>query len=31
MEFSIKEYGEFDEAEIINIYQSVGWLNYVNN
>ena len=31
MEFSIKEYGKFNEAEIINIYESVGWLNYVNN
>lgn len=31
MEFSIKEYGEYNEKEILNLYQSVGWTNYVNN
>lgn len=31
MEFSIKEYSNYNEAEIVNLYQSVGWLNYVNN
>lgn len=31
MEFSIKEYNEYNEKEIINLYQSVGWTNYVNN
>ena len=31
MEFSIKEYGKYQEAEILNLYGSVGWANYVNN
>ena len=31
MEFSIKEYGKYQEAEILNLYESVGWANYVNN
>lgn len=31
MEFSIKEYKEYNENEILNIYQSVGWSNYVDN
>ena len=31
MDFSIKEYSQYKEAEIVNLYQSVGWLNYVNN
>lgn len=31
MEFSIKEYGKHQEAEILNLYGSVGWANYVNN
>lgn len=31
MEFSIKEYNEYNEAEILNLYKSVGWINYVNN
>jgi len=31
MEFSIKEYGTYNELEIINLYKSVGWTNYTNN
>ena len=31
MEFSIKDYNEYNESEILNLYQSVGWINYVNN
>ena len=31
MEFSIKEYKEYNENEILNIYQSVGWSIYVDN
>ena len=31
MEFSIKEYSKYNESEILNLYQSVGWINYTNN
>ena len=31
MEFSIKEYTEYNEEEILNLYRSVGWSNYFNN
>lgn len=31
MEFSVKEYQEYKEQEILNLYESVGWINYVNN
>lgn len=31
MEFSIKEYGTYNEPEILNLYKSVGWTNYTNN
>lgn len=31
MEFSIKEYGTYNEQEILNLYKSVGWTNYTNN
>ena len=31
MEFSIKEYGTYNEAEILNLYKSVGWTNYINH
>lgn len=31
MEFSIKEYGIYNELEILNLYKSVGWINYTNN
>ena len=31
MEFSIKEYKNYNEAEILNLYKSVGWTNYTNN
>ena len=31
MEFSIKDYNEYNESEILNLYQSVRWINYVNN
>lgn len=31
MEFTIKEYGKYNESEILNLYQRVGWINYANN
>lgn len=31
MEFLIKEYSEYNEKEILSLYQNVGWTNYVNN
>ena len=31
MEFSVKEYQEYKEQEILSLYESVGWINYVNN
>lgn len=31
MEFSIKEYGEYRESEILSLYRSVGWTNYTDN
>ena len=31
MEFSINEYRKYNEDEILNLYQSVGWINYTNN
>lgn len=31
MEFSIKEYKEYNEEEILNLYKNVGWINYTNN
>lgn len=31
MEFLIKEYNEYNEKEILSLYQSVGWTSYVNN
>lgn len=31
MEISIKEYTEYNEEEILNLYRSVGWSNYFNN
>ena len=31
MEFSIREYQNYNEDEIINLYKSVGWTNYTNN
>lgn len=31
MEILIKDYIEYNEEEILHLYQSVGWLNYVNN
>ena len=31
MEFAIKEYNKYNESEILNLYQSVGWINYTNN
>ena len=31
MDFLIKEYKQYDETEILNLYQSSGWVNYVNN
>lgn len=31
MDFSIKEYETYNEAEILNLYTSVGWTNYTNH
>lgn len=31
MDISIKEYNEYIEDEILNLYKHVGWRNYVNN
>ncbi len=31
MDFSIKEYAKYNESEILNLYQSAGWINYTNN
>lgn len=27
----IREYTEYNEEEIVNLYSSVGWINYTNN
>jgi len=29
MEFSIKEYEAYHEEEILPLYESVGWTNYI--
>ena len=31
MEFTIREYTEYREAEILRLYESVGWTNYTGN
>ncbi len=31
MEFTIKEYKNYNETEILNLYTSVGWTNYTNH
>ncbi len=31
MDFSIKEYNVYNESEILNLYASVGWINYTAN
>jgi len=31
MEFSIREYTNYKEEEILNLYKSVGWINYTNH
>ena len=31
MEFTLKEYGEYSEDEILDLYGSVGWTNYTKN
>ncbi len=31
MEFVIKEYKNYKEEEILELYKSVGWINYTNN
>ena len=31
MEYTIKEYIKYNEQEILNLYNSVGWANYVEN
>lgn len=30
MDFTVKEYSKYSAEEILDLYQSVGWLNYVN-
>ncbi len=30
MDYTVKEYRKYNEKEILNLYQSVGWVNYVN-
>lgn len=31
MQFTIKEYSIYNEEEILNLYNSVGWSNYTSN
>lgn len=31
MEYIIKEYKDYNEEEVIKLYESVGWLNYTKN
>lgn len=31
MEFLIKEYKNYNDEEILNLYKSVGWTNYTSN
>ncbi len=31
MEFTIREYSIYNEEEILNLYDSVGWSNYTSN
>ncbi len=31
MEFTIREYKSYKEEEILELYKSVGWINYTNN
>ncbi len=31
MDYFMKEYTMYNETEILNLYRSVGWLNYVNH
>jgi len=31
MGFTIKEYTNYNESEVLNLYKSVGWTNYTNN
>lgn len=31
MQFAIKEYGTYNESEILRLYDSVGWTNYTSN
>ena len=30
MDFTVKEYSTYNDEEILNLYRSVGWVNYVN-
>ena len=30
MDYTVKEYRKYNEEEILNLYRSVGWVNYVN-
>lgn len=31
MQYEIREYDRYQEDEILNLYQSIGWFNYVKN
>jgi len=31
MEYTIKEYKNYNEHEILDLYRSVGWINYTNH
>ena len=31
MEFSIRDYDKYNESEILDLYQSVGWTNYTDS
>lgn len=31
MDYLIREYNQYNESEILNLYKSVAWINYVNH
>ena len=31
MQYNIKEYGNYNESEVVKLYNSVEWTNYTNN
>lgn len=31
MQYTVKEYSVYNEEEILNLYDSVGWTNYTSN